>query len=880
MMADYGTELNPIPISTVDDLLAISSGTETEWKHYILTNDIKLPYRDSRFPIPRRNNIVLDGDGFAFTDLNLMYSATSVRGWGIFKTINNFHVKNLEMSNFNITAYSQIGAFAGEALGDVRFDNCLVYNSRIRTYANRGGSNTRYDRVGGFIGSSDSHIEFHNSIFLNYGGLVSVEAVRSTGGFIGTTNTSVFKNSIFIGNIASGTGGMSFSGSNSSNEIINSYAMHWNYTYSSASQGIHLDDISDFSDPSILEGFDFDNVWEYNPEYESGMVPTPSVFNKIILNIEEKITKSYSRIMETKTGSLYRKVRNRIIKFFSEKKTNHIDKTRKKSKYSKSYTKRFLNGVNISTIKRSLRLVESFTRNIRSSVTLSNIKKIGVSVKSYTRKFKSNTLTWEASKLIRQIISYSRIMNTKTESLPKKIRSRTTKFFSDKKISHIDSTRKKSKYSKNHTKKFLSEVNTNIIKRVLHLVKSYTSNIMSEVNTGIIRRVLHLVKSFTRNIGSEVNTGIIRRTLRLVESFTSNIMSEVNVFTIKRALHLVKSYTRRFKSNTLTEEARRLIRQITSHSKIMETRVGGLPKRVRSRITKFFSDKKMSQIDNTRKKSINSKNYTKRFLNGVNTITIRRVLQLVKSFTKNIRSEVNTNIIRRALHLVKSHTGKFKSNTSTIRRVLNLVKSFTKNIMSEVNTVTIRRSLRLVESFTSKFKSNVFTVRRVLHLVKSYTSKFKSNTVTVRKVLQLVKSFTGKFKSNTVTVRKVLHLVKSFTRKFKSDVAKIGRVVIISSVGRIVSGVRKQSISTKNITSYIESVKYSIKLTLPARVLKKVYAYISMKLNKTNVAKHENRTKLGLKSHKMKIKNKSHKTKIKNKSYKTEIKNKSTGGED
>src|SRR5699024_10337278 len=234
-----------------------------------------------------------------------------------------------------------------------------------------------------------------------------------------------------------------------------------------------------------------------------------------------------------------------------------------------------------------------------------------------------------------------------------------------------------------------------------------------------------------------------------------------------------------------------------------ETRVGGLSKRVRSRITKFFSDKKISQIDNTRKKSINSKNYTKRFLNGVNTITVRRVLQLVKTFTKNIRSEVNTNIIRRVLNLVKSYTSKFKSNTITVRKVLQLVKSY-----------------------TSKFKSNVFTIRKVLHLVKSYTSKFKSNTV---------------------TIRRVLHLVESFTRRFKSDVAKIGRVVIISSVGRIVSGVRKQSISTKNIASYIESVKYSIKLTLPARVLKKVYAHISMKLNKTNVAKYENRTKLWLK---------------------------------
>src|SRR5699024_5237501 len=109
-----------------------------------------------------------------------------------------------------------------------------------------------------------------------------------------------------------------------------------------------------------------------------------------------------------------RQIMGRIIKYISEKKMNHIDKTRKKSKNSKSYTEKFLNGVNIFTIKRALLLVESFTKNIRSSVILSKIKKIGVNVKSFTRKFKSNTLTWEASKIIRQIISYSRIMNTKT----------------------------------------------------------------------------------------------------------------------------------------------------------------------------------------------------------------------------------------------------------------------------------------------------------------------------------------------------------------------------------------------------------------------------------------------------------------------------------
>lgn len=299
-----GTELDPYLISTVDDLLLISNGTTTDWKHYKMTNDIELPYRDSRFPIAsQKAYIVFDGDGYKFTNLNQYenrYNSTSYEGWGIFDRVFSAHFKNVGCEGFSLNIYAKAGCFAGTAGGDTRFENCYVKNCQIRGY----GSGSDYWRyMGGFVGYATTPVTFVNC-FVSESQIVGTSY---SGGFIGFGASHVFENCYsyaYVHNYKDTYAGAFVDGRYTATTTNCYYAKYNNGNQ--VSNGATLLTLEQLKDPTNLVGFDFNNVWGIKQDYNNGLP-----IQKIFLPVESppmidsrQVTSFVKVINSSATGNL------------------------------------------------------------------------------------------------------------------------------------------------------------------------------------------------------------------------------------------------------------------------------------------------------------------------------------------------------------------------------------------------------------------------------------------------------------------------------------------------------------------------------------------------------------------------------------------------
>lgn len=290
-----GTIENPYLISTVNDLLLIKD-YDGAGQYFELTNDIQLPYRDSRFPITTIiSSCTIDGKGYKLHGGEIYSSANPpTTNWGIFSRISSVTVRNLGLENITVVAGARTGLFAGSSSGSCSFENCYIKGGQVRSYANPNSGSSAWNYYGGFVGYPSSAIVFTNC-FINTLNLLGFSYV---GGFVGLTNGHTFTNcySIISGGVYSGSVG-SFAPSATNGHIISSSY----YSNSGTnSNGANLRTTEQLKNPTNLPTFDFENIWGYNSEFNDGY-PLQKVFLPIesLPVIDSRRVVSYMNLIDS-----------------------------------------------------------------------------------------------------------------------------------------------------------------------------------------------------------------------------------------------------------------------------------------------------------------------------------------------------------------------------------------------------------------------------------------------------------------------------------------------------------------------------------------------------------------------------------------------------
>lgn len=270
-----GTQSNPYLIYTVQDLVDTYSYNGTG-VHFKLMNDIALPYRDSRFPIPNFQG-VFDGNGKKLTGLNIYL--TNSNYIGMFSYITNATFKNLSIEGFNIIGKTVIGAIAGEAYENCEFENVIVGNySFIQTYSQYSSS---FHTAGGFIGYAYYPVTFRNCHNRN----IIVKAYTNVGGFIGNgAGGSVYEQCYsypLAGNMYAPSGGVGAWGNpNMQGSGGTSYYHSEQGLIDWYNGSTPLTD-AQFLTQSAMPNFDWVNRWGMNADYNAGY-PMPKAFLPVL----------------------------------------------------------------------------------------------------------------------------------------------------------------------------------------------------------------------------------------------------------------------------------------------------------------------------------------------------------------------------------------------------------------------------------------------------------------------------------------------------------------------------------------------------------------------------------------------------------------------
>lgn len=178
-----GTEENPYIIKNVGDLQGITFDLS---KNYILGNDIVVPSTYEYMPVGDSTNPftgVLNGNGYKIDNLkiNNVFSDT-----GLFAATKNATIKDLTLTDVNITGTSDVGSLIGYAI-----DGNIISNINV-TGIIKGTA----DNVGGLIGYANNTSE-NNLMITNCSADVVVNGNSQVGGLIGYIyNTSFGSNLI------------------------------------------------------------------------------------------------------------------------------------------------------------------------------------------------------------------------------------------------------------------------------------------------------------------------------------------------------------------------------------------------------------------------------------------------------------------------------------------------------------------------------------------------------------------------------------------------------------------------------------------------------------------------------------------------------------
>ena len=310
---------------------AFYSGEGTETSPYIITNQGQFEsVGNSNAFFVLKNNINafgdmitpngtfsgnFDGNGKKIYNFSINSSSENV---GLFETLSNANVKNLEISSFLVTSQnaSNTGALAGK-IANSQIENVTVdfgeiagnsgnigvlageiagtTISKIKSNVNittssqngfaggmvgvaTGGSNislsfssgkiTGLNNLGGFVGNAEN-VTIQNSYTTSSVAGENNDASTSViGGFAGNISaTSSISTSFMYGSVESlnGLGNVGvFAGENNSSNLQNNYAWNVNnykIVFSGSGNGVSFLSTTDFAEQSSFAGFDFTDIW-------------------------------------------------------------------------------------------------------------------------------------------------------------------------------------------------------------------------------------------------------------------------------------------------------------------------------------------------------------------------------------------------------------------------------------------------------------------------------------------------------------------------------------------------------------------------------------------------------------------------------------------
>lgn len=243
----YGTQSDPYQISTLADLAWVSDNYYTWGSYFIQMADINAG--DTRYWDPQD----LDGDpstpvtftgfqwwgytGVKFTgsydgkdhvidSLNIDIPTGDMVG--LFGFTLGATIKNLGLTNVNISAASEVGGLVGRAAGQTNIENCYV-TGRVKmdiTQFDQGLHNAFGGLAGFFINSditncySTADVVGHD----NPGGIAGYRAASYVGGLVGENKSSTISNSFSTGDVDAWNYAGGFVGRNYSAVIKNCYS--------------------------------------------------------------------------------------------------------------------------------------------------------------------------------------------------------------------------------------------------------------------------------------------------------------------------------------------------------------------------------------------------------------------------------------------------------------------------------------------------------------------------------------------------------------------------------------------------------------------------------------------------------------------------------
>lgn len=282
-----GTIENPFLISTLGDLLWISSNDEHWDKHFVQIDDIDASQTsswnngDGWLPIGRSytDNFSGNYDGGGHTISGININRPTINYQGLFGFVKNATIENLKLTNFNITGYDYVGGLVGSS-SNPSITNCytsgnVVGNRYIGNFiGSLGGMSSTplhvsecfstgtvegFECVGGFIGWIDYYSKTEDSY-----SIATVEGGSKVGGFTGLSqNYASIKNCYSKGQVTGETSVGGLVGLNRSGASVSS--SFWdmessNQALSSGGSGMTTEQMKSQSTFSSA-GWDFTSIW-------------------------------------------------------------------------------------------------------------------------------------------------------------------------------------------------------------------------------------------------------------------------------------------------------------------------------------------------------------------------------------------------------------------------------------------------------------------------------------------------------------------------------------------------------------------------------------------------------------------------------------------
>ncbi|MBQ6005794.1 MAG: hypothetical protein IJL14_06070 [Selenomonadaceae bacterium] len=197
-----GSADNPYLINSADRLRQLAAyvniGNDCAGKHFKLANDIALTGEWTPIGTSSNNSFMgnFDGDGKIISGLTI---TDGDRCQGLFGYVYDATIKNVNLTNVNITAKDAVGALVGYASDKTQVGtqiiNCSAQGNVKTTSPN--------SNVGGLVGYINSNVTIDGCSFRGKvqgrGRYEDSRNATNGGGIVGFNNRSTIKNSVFLG---------------------------------------------------------------------------------------------------------------------------------------------------------------------------------------------------------------------------------------------------------------------------------------------------------------------------------------------------------------------------------------------------------------------------------------------------------------------------------------------------------------------------------------------------------------------------------------------------------------------------------------------------------------------------------------------------------